>query len=133
MAANQIFEIQELSDESRTRSGHRYRNHLTYVAQLAIWIGNVYVVIRVLAILLSPQKWQKWAMFLVEAVFIREYHCHPNMKEEPSSNQLFRSISKRSALGHCGVQSQREWPPQKTTTARDEGSTPCGCFGALLR
>jgi hypothetical protein len=110
MAADQTYEIRELSDESRTRSGHRYRNHLTYVAQLAIWIGNIYVVIRVLAILLSPQKWQNWAMFLVEAVFICEYHCHPNMREVPSFNQLFRSISKRSALGHCGVQSQRELP-----------------------
>lgn len=83
MAADQIYKIRELSDQPRTRSGHRYRNHLTYVAQLAIWIGNIYVVIRVLAILLSPQIWQNWAMFLVEAVFLREYHCQSQHERGP--------------------------------------------------
>lgn len=72
MAADQIYDIRELPEDPQIRSGRRYRSYLSYVAQSAIWIGNIYVALRLLAILLSPQTWQVWVMFLVEAVFIRE-------------------------------------------------------------
>ncbi|OOQ84387.1 cellulose synthase [Penicillium brasilianum] len=70
MAADQIYDIRELPEDPQIRSGRRYRNSLSYVAQSAIWIGNIYVALRLLAILLSPQTWQVWVMFLVEAVFV---------------------------------------------------------------
>jgi hypothetical protein len=74
MAADQIYDIRELPEEPRIPSGQKYRNCLVYVAHLSIWIGNIYVAFRLLTILLSPQTWQMWAMFLVEGVFIRECH-----------------------------------------------------------
>lgn len=72
MAANQIYDIRELPEDPRILSGKKYRNYLVCVAYLAIWIGNFYVGLRFCAILLSPQTWQLWVMFLVESVFIRE-------------------------------------------------------------
>jgi hypothetical protein len=81
MAADQIYDIRERSQDPRILSRQKYRNSLYYVAQSAIWIGNAYVVLRILSILLSPQKWQMWAMFLVEAVFIRECYRHLGVKE----------------------------------------------------
>lgn len=81
MAADQIYDIRELPQDPRILSRQKYRNYLYCVAQSAILIGNAYVVLRIMSILLSPQTWQTWAMFLVEAVFIRECHLHPGVRE----------------------------------------------------
>lgn len=72
MTADQIYDIRELPDSSQTSRGRKYRTHLYYVAQAAIWTSNVYLVLRALAVLLGPLRWQAWVMFLVEAMFIRE-------------------------------------------------------------
>lgn len=94
MAADQIYDIRELPEDPRIRSGHKYRNYLSYVAQSAIWIGNVYVGLRLLAILLSPQTWQVWVMFLVEAVFIRECRNPQGVRKMQNSNQFQTSREK---------------------------------------
>ena len=64
------YEICELPEDERVLSGRKYRTHLYYVAQSAIWIGCLYFVVRFVALVSSPtQTWQMWAMFLVELVF----------------------------------------------------------------
>ncbi|KAJ5166800.1 uncharacterized protein N7482_005581 [Penicillium canariense] len=72
MAADQTYDIREFPHDPQILSGQRYRNHLYYVAQLAIWLGNLYFVVRFLAVLFSAHTWQMWLMLLVEAIFLHQ-------------------------------------------------------------
>ncbi|KAJ5524715.1 nucleotide-diphospho-sugar transferase [Penicillium frequentans] len=70
MTSNGTYKISELPPDQRALSGHRYKKHLYYVAQAAIWIGYLYFAVRLFAILSSPsQTWQMWTMLAVELAF----------------------------------------------------------------
>ncbi|KAJ5619503.1 hypothetical protein N7510_003487 [Penicillium lagena] len=63
MPLEQRHDIRELPPDPRILAGQRYRKSLNYVAQLAIWIGNLYFSARLLLILFfSRQTWPMWAL-----------------------------------------------------------------------
>lgn len=73
MPLEQGHDIRELPPDQRILAGQQYRKSLYYIAQLAIWIGYLYFIARLLLILVySRQTWQMWVMLLVEAIFSRE-------------------------------------------------------------
>ncbi|KAJ5947460.1 nucleotide-diphospho-sugar transferase [Penicillium verhagenii] len=70
MASNGTYQFSELPPDQRVLSDQRYRTHLYYAAQFAVWVGHLYFVVRLVAILSSPsQTWQAWMMFAVELMF----------------------------------------------------------------
>ncbi|CAL5872217.1 uncharacterized protein PFLUO_LOCUS6476 [Penicillium psychrofluorescens] len=78
MPSEQGHDIRELPPDQRILAGQRYRKSLYYVAQMAIWVGYLYFIARLLLILIYPrQTWQMWVMLLVEAIF-----SHLSRKEQ---------------------------------------------------
>lgn len=72
MTSKYASEIEELPPDSRILSGQRYRKHLYWTAQVAIWTANFYYLVRLLLILTESQRsWRMWLMLAVEGVFGR--------------------------------------------------------------
>ncbi|EPS25706.1 putative cellulose synthase [Penicillium oxalicum 114-2] len=104
MTADQIYDIRELPDSSQTSRGRKYRTHLYYVAQAAIWTSNVYLVLRALAVLLGPLRWQAWVMFLVEAMFI-----HLSRKDQSLVIAAFR-VNRNGQRKRLRLQGKKDLP-----------------------
>lgn len=69
MLSKLLYDIQELPPDHRVVAGQRHRRLLYYVAHLASWTSNLYLVLR-LALCFSAvqQNWRAWLTLLVETV-----------------------------------------------------------------
>lgn len=73
MPGGTMRDIVEIPQDQQVREGQKYRKLLDNVVQFSEGISCVYIILRLLSILLAPEKtWPIWTMFLLEIFFIRK-------------------------------------------------------------
>ena len=66
-----MLETQELSPDPQIFCSQQHQGQLYYIARSAIWIGNLYLIVRLTVILAASRTWQMWVILFVEVIFIR--------------------------------------------------------------
>ena len=67
-----MLEAQELPPDPQIFCSQQHQGQLYYIARSAIWIDNLYLIVRLTVIFSAASRtWQMWVILFVEVIFIR--------------------------------------------------------------